>query len=130
LTRLGLEPTIYCTRGEHTNHYTTNAVKTNIKSHIPQMKASWIIKIKVLVELILIKSRFLFMVTRPCHILLHKYHYLELEKRYITEILLKVALRTITLISLTKDIFRYSILEYNIISCFFIIKHFSACIFN
>ena len=27
LTRLVLEPTIYCTRGEHTNHYTTDAVK-------------------------------------------------------------------------------------------------------
>jgi hypothetical protein len=26
LTRLGLEPTIYCTRGEHANHYTTDAV--------------------------------------------------------------------------------------------------------
>jgi Leucine-rich repeat (LRR) protein len=26
LTRLGLEPTIYRTRGEHTNHYTTDAV--------------------------------------------------------------------------------------------------------
>ena len=27
LTRSGLEPTIYLTRGEHTNHYTTDAVK-------------------------------------------------------------------------------------------------------
>ena len=26
LTRTGLEPTIYRTRGEHANHYTTNAV--------------------------------------------------------------------------------------------------------
>jgi hypothetical protein len=26
LTRLGLEATIYCTRSEHANHYTTNAV--------------------------------------------------------------------------------------------------------
>ena len=26
LTRSGLEPTIYRTRGEHTNHYTTDAV--------------------------------------------------------------------------------------------------------
>ena len=27
LTQLGLEPTIYCTQGEHVNHYTTDAVK-------------------------------------------------------------------------------------------------------
>jgi hypothetical protein len=27
LTRPGLEPTIYRTRGEHANHYTTDAVK-------------------------------------------------------------------------------------------------------
>jgi hypothetical protein len=26
LTRLGLEPTIYHTRGKHTNHYATDAV--------------------------------------------------------------------------------------------------------
>jgi hypothetical protein len=26
LTRPGLEPTIYCTRGEHANHYATDAV--------------------------------------------------------------------------------------------------------
>jgi hypothetical protein len=26
LTRSGLEPTIYCTRGEHANNYTTDAV--------------------------------------------------------------------------------------------------------
>jgi hypothetical protein len=26
LTRLGLEPTIYCTRGEHANHYASDAV--------------------------------------------------------------------------------------------------------
>ena len=26
LTRSGLEPTIYCTRGEHANHYTSDAV--------------------------------------------------------------------------------------------------------
>jgi hypothetical protein len=26
LTRSGFEPMIYCTRGEHANHYTTNAV--------------------------------------------------------------------------------------------------------
>ena len=26
LTWLGLKPTIYCTLGEHTNHYTTDAV--------------------------------------------------------------------------------------------------------
>ena len=26
LTRMGLEPTIYHTRGEHANHYTTDAV--------------------------------------------------------------------------------------------------------
>ena len=29
LTRSGLEPTIYRTRGEHANHYTTDAVTTN-----------------------------------------------------------------------------------------------------
>jgi len=28
LTRLGLEPTIYHTRGQHANYYTTNAVET------------------------------------------------------------------------------------------------------
>jgi hypothetical protein len=28
LTRLGLEPTIYITRGKHANHYTTDAVMT------------------------------------------------------------------------------------------------------
>jgi hypothetical protein len=28
LTQLGCEPTIYRTRGEHTNHYTTDAVVT------------------------------------------------------------------------------------------------------
>ena len=27
LTRPGLEPTIYCTRGDHTNHYTIDAVQ-------------------------------------------------------------------------------------------------------
>ena len=27
LARLGLEPTIYRTRGEHANHYTTDAVE-------------------------------------------------------------------------------------------------------
>jgi hypothetical protein len=27
LTRTGIEPTIYCTRGEHANHYTTDAVR-------------------------------------------------------------------------------------------------------
>jgi hypothetical protein len=26
LTRLGLKPTIYCTRGEHANYYATDAV--------------------------------------------------------------------------------------------------------
>jgi hypothetical protein len=26
LTRSGIEPTIYCSRGEHANHYTTDAV--------------------------------------------------------------------------------------------------------
>jgi enhancing lycopene biosynthesis protein 2 len=26
LTRLGPEPTIYCTRGEHANHYTTDVI--------------------------------------------------------------------------------------------------------
>jgi hypothetical protein len=26
LTRLGLEPTIYCTQGEHANNYATDAV--------------------------------------------------------------------------------------------------------
>ena len=31
LTRSGLEPTIYCTRGEHANHYTTNAVSHLIR---------------------------------------------------------------------------------------------------
>ena len=31
LTRPGLEPTIYRTRGEHANHYTTDAVLTNSK---------------------------------------------------------------------------------------------------
>ena len=30
LTRQGLEPTIYCTRGEHGNHYTTDAVSSLI----------------------------------------------------------------------------------------------------
>jgi hypothetical protein len=29
LTRLGLEPTIYHTRGKHANHYTTDAVATS-----------------------------------------------------------------------------------------------------
>jgi hypothetical protein len=29
LTQPGLEPTTYSTRGEHANHYTTNAVKLN-----------------------------------------------------------------------------------------------------
>jgi hypothetical protein len=35
LTRWGLEPTIYHTRGEHTNHYTTNASfgKDSVQSH-------------------------------------------------------------------------------------------------
>ena len=30
LTRSGLEPTIYHTRGEHTNHYTTDAVRKSL----------------------------------------------------------------------------------------------------
>ena len=30
LTRLGLKPTIYCTQGEHANHYTTDP--TTIRS--------------------------------------------------------------------------------------------------
>ena len=30
LARLGLEPTIYGTRGEQTNHYTTNGVSDNV----------------------------------------------------------------------------------------------------
>ena len=29
LTQSGLEPTIYCTQGEHANHYTTNAVDSS-----------------------------------------------------------------------------------------------------
>jgi len=29
LTRPGLEPTIYCTRGEHSNQYATDAVQAN-----------------------------------------------------------------------------------------------------
>ena len=29
MTRPGLEPTIYRTRGEHANHYATDAVKSN-----------------------------------------------------------------------------------------------------
>jgi hypothetical protein len=29
LTRPGLEPTIYCTRGEHAKHYTTDSVEDN-----------------------------------------------------------------------------------------------------
>jgi hypothetical protein len=28
LTRPGLEPTIYCTRGEHAKHYTTDVVES------------------------------------------------------------------------------------------------------
>jgi hypothetical protein len=31
LTRLGFEPTIYRTRGEHVNHYTTDVVRYNTK---------------------------------------------------------------------------------------------------
>ena len=33
LTRPGLEPTIYHTRGEHANHYTTDAVTKFIMSN-------------------------------------------------------------------------------------------------
>ena len=33
LTRPGLKPTIYRTRGEHANHYTTDAVLNNVKMH-------------------------------------------------------------------------------------------------
>jgi hypothetical protein len=33
LTRPGLEPTIYHTRGEHANHYTTDAVFTVDEKH-------------------------------------------------------------------------------------------------
>jgi hypothetical protein len=31
-TRSGLKPTIYHTRGEHANHYTTDAVNISIKT--------------------------------------------------------------------------------------------------
>jgi hypothetical protein len=31
LTRLGLEPTICCTRGKHANHYTTDAIVFSIQ---------------------------------------------------------------------------------------------------
>ena len=34
LTRSGLEPTIYCTRGKHANQYTTNAVQWTIKKFL------------------------------------------------------------------------------------------------
>jgi len=30
LTRSGIEPTTYCTRGEHTNHYITDAVQLQL----------------------------------------------------------------------------------------------------
>jgi hypothetical protein len=34
LTRLGLEPTIYHTRGEHANHYTTEVVSRFLEIEI------------------------------------------------------------------------------------------------
>ena len=34
LTRLGFEPTIYCSRGEHANHYNTDAVKNKLISKV------------------------------------------------------------------------------------------------
>jgi hypothetical protein len=34
LTRSGFEPTIYCSRGEHANHYNTDAVKTKLISKV------------------------------------------------------------------------------------------------
>jgi hypothetical protein len=34
LTRCGLEPMIYCTQGEHVNHYTTNAVIFTLENKI------------------------------------------------------------------------------------------------
>ena len=35
----GLEPTIYCTRGEHANLYTTDAVKTLLNNGLKRLVA-------------------------------------------------------------------------------------------
>ena len=40
LTRSGLEPTIYCTRGEHTNYYTTDVVMCKYTEHTDKI-AVW-----------------------------------------------------------------------------------------
>jgi len=40
LTRSGLKPTIYRTRGEHANHYTTDTVNITIGRNYKRMKAN------------------------------------------------------------------------------------------
>ena len=44
LTQAALEPTVYRTRGEHANHYTTDAVKRNTE----KLKQNWIKDFKYL----------------------------------------------------------------------------------
>ena len=50
LTRPGLEPMIYRTRGEHTNHYATNAVQCNFRINLEcpmgilnYVKGAWVV---------------------------------------------------------------------------------------
>jgi hypothetical protein len=44
LTRSGTEPTIYRIRGEHTNHYTTDAVSVIVQSNAQNITAEYCIK--------------------------------------------------------------------------------------
>jgi hypothetical protein len=44
LTRSGPEPTIYRIRGEHTNHYTTDAVSVIVQSSAQHITAEYCIK--------------------------------------------------------------------------------------
>jgi hypothetical protein len=43
LTQSAFEPTIHCTRGEHANHYTTNAVQGAVKQHYYDCKCRTVI---------------------------------------------------------------------------------------
>jgi hypothetical protein len=60
LTPPALEPTIYCTRGEHVNHYVTDAVKRESQEptpHIPDLKYNTLmIEVNIWTRTLLLKG--------------------------------------------------------------------------
>jgi len=65
LTRLGLKPMIYCTLGEHTNHYTTDAVFAVITIG----GLLYVITSPITLELKKTNDKFIFVLLQKCGLL-------------------------------------------------------------